>query len=180
MSITLTADVSAAIKAITTVRGALKILRLPFGEIGENFITTTYERFNKEIDPQGVRWTPNADSTLLRYMQKKAGGKALSKKLTATGGRTVTSKGMRALAIKKILRDSGTLQDLMGYQASDNVLAFGPSIATKDYAATMQYGNPSKRIPARPYLGITPNDVTFIQDTFSKYFIDTWIANANV
>ena len=184
--IKLTANLGPALKAIMTVRGALKLLKVPFSDIGGHFITTTYDRFNREVAPDGTHWAPNADSTLLRYMQKRSGGKALSTKRTRTGGRTASSKGMRALAIKKILRDRGTLQDFMGYQAEDTVLRFSPSPATNAYAAAMQFGSPigyirSKprlHIPARPYLGVTQEDGVYIQDTFKRFFIDKWSIEA--
>jgi phage gpG-like protein len=167
-------DAAALRAALANLKASLKDLRVPYTAIGDHFKLTTYERFAKEISPSGVRWAPNADATLLAYIQKKTRGKGLSKKRTSTGGRTLTKGGSRALGIKKILRYSGNLQDLMVTQITKNKLMFGAHQVTKAYAQTQQFGRPAGKngkgaIPARPFIGVTPNDVQAIQDIVAKY-----------
>ena len=120
-------------EAITQIEGfklSLQLLKKPYEAIGEQLKTSTSIRYNLEIDPNGVRWAPNADSTILAYMHKQTGGRHLSRTKTAHGGRTVTKQGMVALANKKILRDTGTLQDTMIYEATDGYLMFGANPST--------------------------------------------------
>ena len=166
--------------AVTTALGgltkALASYQTPLQDVGQHLQLTTYMRFQNEVSPTGGKWAPDKEATLLAYMRKRTGGKHLSTKKTATGGRTVTAKGMVALGGKKILRNTGTLQDLMAYKITGNTLIFGPSVQTKNYAAAMQYGVPQKNIPARPYLGITPGDKVYINKVFSNYLVNAWLS----
>lgn len=163
---------------LTNIKTAMEDLRILYADIGEHFRLTTRERFDKQIAPDGTRWKPNADSTLLAYINKKTHGKGLSRKRTATGGRTLTKGGSRALAVKDILYDYGTLRDKMVIQVTQRRMLFGAHITTKDYARTQQFGRPANKngkgkIPARPFIGVTPNDISEIQQIILKYLSET-------
>ena len=129
-------------------------------EIGEVLTRSTKERFQTETGPDGAKWEQNADSTLLNYLRKRQG---LSKRKTATGGRTLTQRGARALGGKQILTDRGDLADSIAYQLEgDNSVAVGTS---RIYAAMQQFGGTTADhpqlwgdIPARPFLGISDAD----------------------
>jgi phage gpG-like protein len=130
-------------------------------EIGEVLTRSTKERFRSERDPDGQPWEQNADSTLLNYLRKRQG---LSKRKTATGGRTLTQRGARALGAKQILTDRGDLADSIAYQLEDGgkAVAVGTS---RIYAAMQQFGGTTAEhpqlwgdIPARPFLGISDDD----------------------
>lgn len=69
---------------------------------------------------------------------------AISKRKTATGGNTLNKKGIKALANKKILRDSGSLQDTIRYQASASRLEVGTN---RVYAAMHQFGGKKSAYP---------------------------------
>lgn len=55
----------------------------------------------------------------------------------------------------RILRLDGFLEDLMRWQATAARLSFGTD---RIYGATHQFGDDSRNIPARPYLGISDDD----------------------
>lgn len=55
----------------------------------------------------------------------------------------------------KVLIESGDLMGLLHYNASDDALEFGTD---RIYGATHQFGDASRNIPARPFLGISSED----------------------
>jgi phage virion morphogenesis protein len=137
-------------------------------ETGEVLVASTRQRFHTETDPDGQRWDGNADSTLLGYLRRRQG---LSKRRTASGGRTLTSRGATALGAKRVLTDRGHLADSIAYQ----LLAGGQGVAvgtSRIYGATQQFGAergafgadrharpiPWGDIPARPFLGLSAQD----------------------
>lgn len=66
----------------------------------------------------------------------------------------------------KILVLYGHLRQLQ-YQATSNSLTLGTD---KVYAATQQFGDPSRNIPARPFLGISQGDEENIIGILKQYF----------
>lgn len=67
----------------------------------------------------------------------------------------------RRPAGKSLLRDSGALVDALQHEHSaDTVTVF----AAVGWAATHQFGDPARNIPARPYLGMSNQDVHDIED----------------
>ena len=183
MAIRIAVDAKPLATVLSALRAAMLGYDAPFNDIGGHLLLTTYDRFSREVAPDGTRWAPNSESTLLNYMRKRTGGRHLSAGRTRTGGRTVTQKGMVALGSKKILRNTGTLQDMMTYQIVGNKLIFGPSVQTKKYAAAMQFGiprgyipsKPNLVIPARPYIGVTPNDLLYIKSAFQRHFFNATV-----
>ena len=151
--ITIDIDSRQVIDTLGSLMSAMGDLTRPMREVGEYLLLSTDTRYRAEKAPDGTRWAPNADSTLLAYIRRKGGANAFSRRRTRTGGRTLNTRGTRALAIKKILRDSGQLQDHIHYQAS----ATGVDVGTNEvYGATHQFGRGN--IPARPFLGLSRED----------------------
>ena len=66
----------------------------------------------------------------------------------------------------KILILDGYLKNLY-YQVNGNGLELGTD---EKYAATQQFGDPSRNIPARPFLGISQDDKEEIIDILRRYF----------
>lgn len=163
----------AAIDLINYLRGltnSIKDLRKPFANVGEALLLSHSDRFKKEVSPQGVRWKDNADSTILAYARKK-GGYKLSKK---TGKNKINIKGVRLIGAKKILRDSGTLQDTLSYQVSPLKLVFGTSPESSAYARVQQFGGGKNSIPARPYLGLSIEDKNSVREKIRNHLLKSW------
>jgi phage virion morphogenesis protein len=117
---------------LTQVKRPQRALR----DIGEALLRSTDDRFRKEQAPDGTPWKQNSDVTLLRYLEGKGG---LSKKTLKSGGRNLTQKGAKLLGQKKILRQSGALQDTIRYQLTGD--GTGLELGTnRIYGAVMQFG----------------------------------------
>ncbi|MDF0377688.1 phage virion morphogenesis protein [Methylophilus sp. YYY-1] len=124
--------------------------RPAFLAIGEDWVESTKRRFDTGTAPDGSQWAPNKPTTLAR------------------------KKGNQPLVA------GGTLRDQIAYEAdAEGVTIF----STKEYSATQQLGaekgsfGRTKRnspipwgdIPARPYIGISPDDELMIEGNVSDY-----------
>ncbi len=128
-------------------------IRTPLQDIAEYLLQSTDARFRQQVGPDGTPWAPLSPTTLAR------------------------KRGSR------ILRDSGTLQDTLRYQVSDNELALGTD---RPYGAVHQFGQaqgksgktsrgspiPWGDIPARPYLGLSSEDETEVLQIVADYLSD--------
>jgi phage virion morphogenesis protein len=65
-----------------------------------------------------------------------------------------------------ILTLNGYLRGTLNYQASKQELRVGTPLI---YGATHQFGRPEKNIPARPFLGLSADDRTMIQDALQEW-----------
>lgn len=77
----------------------------------------------------------------------------------------------RYLARKKKNRDKilileGDLRDLLRYQASQDALELGTD---RIYGASHQFGDDSRGIPARPFLGLSDDDQQIVLDILSDH-----------
>lgn len=138
-------------------------------EIGEDLTASAQRRFATGTSPDGARWAPNSQTTLLRWLGGKDRPKGLTGKLTKTG--------IGAVMGKKPLVDSGNLAGSIHYQLADGgrTLLVG---SDAKYAAVQQFGAqrgslgggaPWGDIPARPYLGISANDRADILEVVRGY-----------
>lgn len=160
-------------------------LRPAFAEIGEDLRASTLARFATETAPDGRRWAPNTQATLLAYLRAKTGkfdkrtGKRVGAKKGAffTGGENagrITSKTAGMMAGKKVLHGlSGILSTDIHYEYDANSLLVGTG---REYGAMMQFGGARAQfknlwgdIPARPFLGISPADETNIIAILSRH-----------
>jgi phage virion morphogenesis protein len=140
-------------------------LRPFYKNVGEELVQSTQERFNAQQDPEGHPWKKDLPGT---WARKKT---------------------------KRILRESGQLQDTIHYQADGDKVMIGSS---KVYAAIHQFGgktaahtirpkrkkalfwpgaahpmksvrHPGSRIPARPFLGVSERDKTRILEIAADF-----------
>ena len=121
-------------------------------DIGEHLLSTTRERFRSQKAPDGTPWAPLSEST----------------------------KAKKTRNVGKILTERGFLSGNLAYRAgSDEVLVGSPSI----YAGTHQFGAargafrasppiPWGDIPARPFLGTSPDDESEIVALVNDYLAD--------
>lgn len=107
------------------------------GDIGEEMVTQTKDRFAEKKTPDGDDWADIAQSTK-DYYRKKFGDPN---------------------PYNGILWRQGGLMDSLTQQADSWKVLVG---ATKIYAAVHQFGYMWNNIPARPYLGLSADDKTEI------------------
>ena len=69
----------------------------------------------------------------------------------------------------KILVLEGYMRDQLTYQVSPNSLQFG---SNKIQAASHQFGDPDRGIPAREHLGMTDDDKTMLLEIASEHLLD--------
>lgn len=128
--------------------------------IGEILTESTKARFSTSTAPDGSRWKPNAQATVLGVLQKISG--AYSKK----SGK-LTKKGSAVAMNKKPLVATGILQDTISYKLINN--GRGVEVGTNRFAgewdggaAVLHFGSRDGKIPARPFIGISADDQTDI------------------
>lgn len=172
-------DVRQALNRLIAASGDLKpALR----EIGETLMVSTKRRFAEQRDPDGNPWETNKESTLLRYLENKAGrsvrrkGEVLvikyydKKRNYNTQKGKLNAAGARTLIAKKVLTgESKRLGHEINYRVTGGAVEVGSSL---EYAATQQFGAkkgafgktkkgrdiPWGDIPARPFLGLSAKD----------------------
>lgn len=136
-------------------------------EIGEDLTESTQQRFSNGIAPDGSRWAPLAEGTVLARLASIGG--AYGKK---TG--QLTKQGSAAVMGMKPLVETGMLQDGFRYQLIDG--GAGVAIGTNRFAgewdggaAVHQFGSKDGRIPARPFLGLSVADKVSVLEIIKRH-----------
>lgn len=147
--------------ALARLVGRLRDPARAMRDIGEYLLRATDDRFRAQRAPDGTPWAPNSEVTLMRYLERKRG---LSSKRLASGGRNLTARGAKLLGAKRILRQSGALQDTVRYQLAEGGRAVAVG-TNRVYGAMQQFGGTKAQwphlwgdIPARPFLGVSRSD----------------------
>jgi phage virion morphogenesis protein len=117
--------------------------------IGLEMEERTKERFDTKKSPDGDTWKAIAEKTR-RYYESK----------------TEFSKAEPPLVLEGMLRLSLTSE----VQGGAWSVLVG---AAKEYAAVHQWGWPKKNIPARPYLGVSPDDAKVIEAAVAAFLART-------
>lgn len=136
----------------------------PLREIGEDLVEATKRRFETGTAPDGSRWVPNSQTTILDYLKRSSGN-------YRKDGRLSTKGAGRAMG-KKPLVDSGELQDTIRYQVEGLDLFVGTNRFSGEWdggAAVHQFGSRDGSIPARPFLGIDDQDAAAIMDVIERH-----------
>lgn len=158
-------------RAILDVLGELSArmqdLTEPMSDIGEHLVETTKRRFDTSTAPDGSRWEPNSDVTILRYLG------AYKSSFKRDG--TISKKGTSRLQAKKpLVGETRSLMSTINYvPGRDHVYIGSPEI----YAGVQQFGAHAKEfgkspwgdIPARPFLGLSDDDSGSILDILASY-----------
>lgn len=121
--------------------------------VGAFYERRVLENFSGEHAPDGAKWKPLAQDTMLMGLAKKKGWRK-------NGG--LSAKGKRYIQGKKILRESGDLEGSIHFQADKDSVTIGSS-GSIIYAAIHQLGGKAGRgrkvtIPAREYLAMNQGD----------------------
>ena len=101
---------------------------------------TIKERFDQEQAPDGTKWKPLSPARVKQRLKR------------------------HKLGSMKILQDVGELRRSIQYEAGPNYVRIGSNLK---YARTHQFGRGN--IPARPFLGVTPNERQHINDMVKAY-----------
>ena len=118
--------------------------------------------FETESSPGGERWAPLADSTLLRrayrVTRSLGRGKRRQRAIVAT------------MAHARILQDRGILRRLAtgGTRYGRDFAEIGARLI---YARTQIFGDASRHIPARPFLGISDRGAAQARDILRRYVV---------
>lgn len=172
--ITIEIDDRAVLDALTRLQSRMSDLSPLMHNIGEHLTETTKRRFDTATAPDGTRWEPNTQTTILNYLGRFS--TSYSKK---TG--KISSKGAtRAINKKPLTGRTGGGASLMAtikYNAGRDFVEIG---SPKEYAAMQQFGGKKSKfpnlwgdIPARPFLGISDQDQKSILDIISGYLNDS-------
>lgn len=105
----------------------LQSLRMPMDVVGQEVLSQTIERITQEQKaPDGTPWAAWSESYQNYKARKQDGG--------------------------AFLDASGELIDSLNYEATNDEALVGTNLV---YAATHQFGDEQRNIPARPYLGLS-------------------------
>lgn len=168
-AITIVDNSATVIAELERIAQQVSNMRTAYQAIGETLTGSTKDRFSSSIAPDGTRWAPNAEATVLDHLASISG--AYGKK---TG--RLTQKGIKAAMGKKPLIDSGILQDTITWQATDNSVEVGTNRFAGEWeggAAVHQFGSRDGTIPARPFLGVSAQDEATILDILAGFLRST-------
>lgn len=114
---------------------------MPFKIVGEYLLREMWpRRFAEKRSPDGIPWAPvNA-----LYAARKRSGRA-----------TQDPGDARSRNPADLLQLTGEFGDYPRWQLDGNALEFG--VNTR-WATTHQFGDPSRNIPARPFMGMDEQD----------------------
>jgi phage virion morphogenesis protein len=133
---------------LTRMLDQVQDLTPPMMEIAEYLHEKTRDRFDQQQAPDGTPWHPLAASTKKAKQRK---GVPVDKILH---GQTLN------------LRD--TIYPFWGAQEAG--VSTGPG--TEAYAATQQFGDDGRNIPARPFLGLSDEDEQEVIDILGDFLDD--------
>jgi phage virion morphogenesis protein len=165
-SFSTTVDDAAVLVALHRLRSRTDNLAPLLTAFGEDLVASTKQRFHTATAPDGTPWKANSEVTISRYL-------GLSKSNFNKDG-SLSKKGeARASGKKPLTGETGALGQQIHYRVQGNVLEVG---STMEYAAMQQLGG--KRadfpnlwgdIPARPFLGLSKDDISGFSHTVSDY-----------
>lgn len=141
--------------------------------IGETLLDSTKRRFAAGTAPDGSRWPSNAQSTILRYLNKYKGSFGKRGKITQGGAARAGSK-------KPLIGESRQLGTQIVPRVVGHTLEIGSPM---EYAGVQQFGArrgqfgstrrgapiPWGDIPARPFIGLSQGDRRDIIDLTRDY-----------
>jgi len=150
-----------ALRHLEAATGDLEPL---FDDVGAALVTSTRERFQDQVGPDGRRWAPLSADTVL----SRLGGasRAYTKDMRfRAGAKRKLAGGM------KILIRRGHLRNSITHRASRAGVEVGTAMP---YGAIHQFGGQAGRgrkitIPARPFLGLSADDEDMVHARVQAY-----------
>lgn len=166
----------AVMAALTALQGRIEDMTPVLAAIGEDMTERIKKRFGTATGPDGVRWRPNAESTLMNYLQQRGGFSQKSGRITAKGQKLAMGK-------KPLQGESGDLARQIFPEASSHQLSVG---STMIYAAMQHFGGKKSEfpnlwgdVPARPFFPVTAagelyqSEVNEIVTRIQQYLTDS-------
>lgn len=173
-------------RALTRLQPAATDLHVLSQQLGEILEQSTKERFDNERDPQREPWQELTQATLVararRRTRRKDGTSGFYTRSTAPkrgrrrAGEEVkepklSARSIRIMSTAAILKDRGRLVRSIRRKALPEGVAVGTNLI---YGAIHQFGGPAGRgkkvqIPARPYLGVSDEDLSDIKDCLEDF-----------
>lgn len=157
-------------QALNRLADAGNSLHPALRDIGEFLVDSTRQRFATSTAPDGTRWAPNTDTTILMYLGHYRGS------FGKRDGRLTKAGATRASSKRPLIGETGDLSRQISYEIEGNdTLYIGSSMV---YAATHQFGArrhefqgkaPWGDIPARPFLGLSDSDSSTILDIIADF-----------
>mgnify|MGYP001076222310 CR=1 FL=1 len=144
-------------------------LRPAYAAIGEALAESTKDRFSSSTGPDGERWAPLAQATVLGRLDKTKGA------YTKKSGK-LSKKGLSAVIGMRPLVDTGVLQDTITWQADATSAQIGTNRFAGEWdagAAVHQFGSRDGTIPARPFLCVSAQDEATILDILDTFLRST-------
>lgn len=169
-AINLTSNLPTVIERLEQIARQVDDMRPAYAMIGEVLTESTKERFDTSTSPDGARWAPLAEETVLGRLAEISG--VYTKKKSGK----LSKKGQRAVMGMRPLVDSGILQDTIAWQADATSAQIGTNRFAGEWdggAAVHQFGNRDGTIPARPFLGVSPQDETTILEILAGFLRST-------
>jgi len=165
-AVAVTIDDTRVREALAALVVAAGDMRRAFDDIGASLTVSTQERFARETDPSGGAWKPLSPATILARLHRRFGSDLRTKK------GEYRKPVARELGGMKILQDAGHLRGGIHHVASADGVDVG---SDRVYARIQQFGGQAGRgrkvtIPARPFLGLSPDDETMIVDTLRRHW----------
>lgn len=121
----------------------------PFKIVGDYLLREMWpRRFDEKRSPDGIDWAPVSPA----YAARKRSGLA-----------TQDPGDAKSRNPADLLQLTGALSDFPRWQLDGNALEFGVNTL---WAATHQFGDPSRNIPARPYMGLDEQDQAEVKRIF--------------
>ena len=132
--------------------------------VGQRMVAMSKRHFKKQEGPEGTPWEPLSPKTIAR----RRGGRAATTPRRRLGVAGV-GRGVQ------ILQDTGTMYKSITYSVGINkeFVEAGVANLTKDYAPTHQFGDPSRNIPARPFMYINQKEAQELLNLFKREILKT-------
>lgn len=169
-----------ALDALSQVASGAANLRPAMQDVGEYLLVTTRKRFETGTAPDGSRWAPNSQATMLAYLGSRSGvwdqkgNRVGTKKGYLRQDGRLGAKGVTTIMSKKpLIGESLALSTTINYRASADAVEIGSPM---EYAAMQQFGGGKGKfkhlwgdIPARPFLGLSGDDEEAVVSIVSDY-----------
>ncbi len=166
-------DDEQVLAALRSLRGRSENLAPLMQKLGEQLIESTQNRFSTATAPDGSPLAPNSEVTISRYLGLTRGN------FKKDGSRSKKGEA-RAASKKPLTGETGELRRQIHYRVVGNSLEVG---STMEYAAVQQFGRkkgesgsdrrgrplPWGDIPARPFIGLSADDKSGIEQSISDY-----------
>jgi len=162
--IKLSANLPTVTARLAQIARQVENMRPAYQAIGELLTESTKQRISDSVGPDGQRWEPNAQATILNRLNQVKGAIGKTGKLTKKGAGVVMGK--------KPLIETGILQDTISYNATDSSVEIGTNRFAGEWdggAAVHQFGSKDGSIPARPFLGASADDETTVLDVLTRF-----------